>query len=256
MSDRKGSAVARFVEGVKAPFRGADFFLRHPTLTRYAIAPFLLSFVLLSVFFYSSVNYFMIPFQEWMVAKMHLTGWLLKLVEVIVWPAAILVYLILASFAFTAIANMLAGPFNERLSLRTEEIVTNKSESAVLTFRQTLGQMGRAMLMELKKVLVFVAVHVALLFLWLIPIAGAVLHTVLGLLVTLWFLATAFLDYPMERRALSYRARLYFAWTHRYEVLGFGASIAAWLMVPVVGFAAIPVSVVGGTLLYLKSLES
>lgn len=256
MLDRHKSAVGRAVDGVKAPIRGADFLLRHPTLMRYAMAPFLLSVLILSFFLWISVSYLLLPFHDKLVAWLHLAGWLKLVLEVVLWPAALLLYLILASFGFVAIANLLAGPFNERLSLRTEELQTGKSESEVMGLREALKQFGRSLAMEAKKIGFFLLIQLLLLSIWVVPVVGWMAHAVLAGLVTVWFLATEYLDYPMERRKMGYRTRLLFAWSHRYEILGFGAGIGAWLMIPVLGFTALPVSVVGGTLLYLRITEN
>ncbi|MBI3890909.1 MAG: hypothetical protein HY303_05210 [Candidatus Wallbacteria bacterium] len=47
MPERQKSSVGLLLDGLKAPLRGVDFLLRHPTLMRYALAPFVLSLVLL-----------------------------------------------------------------------------------------------------------------------------------------------------------------------------------------------------------------
>ncbi|MBI3890910.1 MAG: EI24 domain-containing protein [Candidatus Wallbacteria bacterium] len=196
------------------------------------------------------------PIRDSIILKLHLATWLQWAFTLVLWPAALVAYTVLASFVFTALANLIAGPFNERLSERTEEMVTGKAESSVLTFRQAFGRLGKSFVMQLKKILFFVLLQVLILGTYLIPLFGPIVHAVLAAVVTIWFLASEFLDYPMERREISYRMRLYFAWTHRWEVLGFGIAVAFWLAVPVLGFTALPVSVVGGTLLYLAAIES
>ncbi len=255
MADRRKSPFARFADGAKAPLRGVDFLLRHPSLSRYAIAPFAMSFLLLLALLFVTVNYLIMPFHDAMVARLNLASWIKWAFELVLWPAIVVTYTILASFVFTALANLLAGPFNDRLSQRTEEIATGKAESTVFTFREAFSKLGKSFLIQLKKIVVFIAVQVLLLGFYLVPILGAILHPAAAALVTIWFLASEFLDYPMERREVSYRMRLLFTWTNRYEVAGFGTAIAIWLAVPLLGFTALPVAVVGGTLLYLSALE-
>ncbi len=253
--DRRKSIIGRFREGLMSPARGADFLLRRPKLLPYAAAPFALSFGLLSALLWVSIYYMFVPFHQWIVDSLGLGGWLLTILNVILWPVAIVLYFIFAGFAFGALSNLLAGPFNDRLSLRTEELATQKTESEVLTIAEAIRQFGRTILMELKKIGFFLVLQFIVLLVWVIPVVGAAIHAVLATIVTLWFLAAEFLDYPMERRKTSYRMRLLFCWNNRYEIFGFGSGVALCLFIPVVGFFSLPFAVVGGTLLYLTICE-
>ncbi|MBI4872482.1 MAG: EI24 domain-containing protein, partial [Candidatus Riflebacteria bacterium] len=156
MLERSKSTLSRVLDGVRAPMRGADFLLRHPTLTRYAMAPLLLSFVLLVLLLWLTVTTLLVPFHDWLVGLLHLGTWLQWLIELILWPAAIALYLILASFSFTALANLLAGPFNERLSQRTEELATGKAESDVFSVREAFSRLWASMAVQFKKIGFFV----------------------------------------------------------------------------------------------------
>ena len=72
----------------------------------------------------------------------------------------------------------------------------------------------------------------------------------LAFLVTCFFLAVDFLDYPLERRGLSLRAKLAFVGRMGLTGIGFGATVLAMGIVPLLNLALLPLAAVGGTLLF------
>jgi uncharacterized protein involved in cysteine biosynthesis len=59
--------------------------------------------------------------------------------------------------------------------------------------------------------------------------------------------------YPQTRRGLGFRYGLGFLWRHAYACLGFGASISFLFAIPFASSFALPLAVVGGTLLVARA---
>ena len=62
-------------------------------------------------------------------------------------------------------------------------------------------------------------------------------------------LAVQFIDYPMDASEISFGVMLKALADQRWLVLGFGATVSALLLVPLVNLLVIPAAVIGGSLL-------
>ncbi len=141
---------------------------------------------------------------------------------------------------------MLAAPFLELLTRRVELAAGGGGEWAEVGF---LAGLGRAALQEGKKLLLYLALLALLLLVNLLPGVGTALYAGLAGLVTAWFLALDFVDYPLERRGLRLQAKLAYLRGLGLTGLAFGAAPAGSFLF---NLALLPLAAVGGTLLYLE----
>jgi CysZ protein len=72
---------------------------------------------------------------------------------------------------------------------------------------------------------------------------------------TALFLSREMMDGPMSRRRYRFRRKLRIVRSQLPLMLGFGMACAGLLWVPLLNFVFMPVSIVGGTLLFL-TIES
>ena len=63
-------------------------------------------------------------------------------------------------------------------------------------------------------------------------------------------MAVDFLDYPLEQRGLSLKAKLAFVGRMGLTGIGFGATVLIMGIVPLINLALLPLAAVGGTLLF------
>ena len=77
-------------------------------------------------------------------------------------------------------------------------------------------------LQQLKKLVLYVLVLGALLLLNLVPGVGSAIYAVLAWLITCFFLVLEFVDYPLDRRQLTLRAKLAYVWNLQWTGLGLG----------------------------------
>lgn len=234
--------------GLISPIRGALFFVKHPRLMAYAMIPLIINVILFTVFFYLSLNRF--------------SGWLERLLpsgEAWYWVALTylltiilaVVLLIIIVFTFTVVANILASPFNDALSARTESLRLGHKTSTPFSLMGILKEAGRTVVEELKKLLFYLLVIGLLFLLNFIPIMGQILYVGLGAAFTILWIGLSFLDYALARHEYRFGGKLRFVRRHFGSVLGYGAGVFLGLLIPVFNLVFIPVAVVAGTLLYL-----
>jgi CysZ protein len=157
--------------------------------------------------------------------------------------AQVLMFLLtflIAYFLYLPVARVLLAPFAEALSRKTHAI------SASRKIRQNDQGWTRAMWEGLKLVIFQAAVALAALALGLaFPPVGAPV----GIVVAIFLAGLDFFDIPLSTRGLRLRKKLGVIWRNKSLALGFGAAAYLMLLIPVINMLALPVGVVGATLL-------
>jgi len=234
--------------GLLSPLRGAVFFKNHPKLITYAVIPIIINTVLFIVFFYFSLSYF----NRWLEALLpQEQAWYWVALTYLLTVILILILLIIIVFTFTVLANLLASPFNDALSARTETLALGLQSGEPFSLKAIVREIGRTIIEELKKIVLFLGTLALISLLNLVPVLGQVLSMVLGGLLTILWLGLSFLDYALARHGYRLGAKIKFIRRNLLPVFGYGLGVFAGLLVPVLNLAFIPMAVVGGTLLYL-----
>ncbi len=254
--------VRRAVAAFGLPLEGGRLLLRERRLWSLALVSMLLSLAAFAAAIAFVVSY---------AAEIHagVTGWI-PTIEVAHWTAWLwvgpahlafavigaLLFLVVAGaclVAATVVAGLLASPFHDVLSLRVERIVTGTGVHD--TGSGPLGVLregGRALREELRRVAFYLSVVGSLAGLgFLIP--GA--HVVTGPLIlgfTILFLPLDYASYALDRRRLSFAGKRRWVGSDIPVMLGFGSAAFLTYLVPGLNFVAMPVLVVGGTLLVLR----
>jgi CysZ protein len=157
--------------------------------------------------------------------------------------------LLIAYFLYMPVARVLLAPFAEALSRKTRAISLSSGDRAI---RQNNQGWARAMWEGLKVVIFQAAVALAALALGLaFPPVGAPV----GIAVAIFLGGLDFFDIPLSTRGLGLRNKLGVIWRNKFLALGFGAAAYLMLLIPVINMLALPVGVVGATLL-IDALES
>ncbi len=244
-----GGRKTGLIGGVLFPLRGAGFIFRHPRLTVYAAIPFLVNLLLFTGFFFFSLRYFNTWLEKLMPQGEAWYWVVLTYLATVVFGLALL---LLIGFTFTLAANIIASPFNDALSAKTETLVRGRETSAPFSLPGIIRETGRTVLEEVKKIVFYLAAMACLLLLNLIPVAGQILYVILGTLLTITWLALEFLDYSLSRNQYRFGEKLKFIKLHIFPVFGFGLGVFVVLLIPVINLFLIPMAVVAATLLYVE----
>ncbi len=242
-----GKPVAGFARGFSYPLRALRLLRSQPVLLKYVAIPFVINLLVFSLSVYFGLDLFDYLIESYAPVS---GAWYAATLHYLAWVAALLVTTMVVFFSFTVVGNLIASPFNELLSERTEEMVRGVHDNGTLRLRQVLADSGRAMLVEVRKMAVFVGCMLLLLLINLLPGIGSALYAVLAPLLTLFFLVIEYMAFVLMRKQLNFARQRRYTFKRPLLMAGFGCSVFCLLAVPFVQFFCIPLAVVGATLLW------
>jgi CysZ protein len=157
---------------------------------------------------------------------------------------------VLAAISFSLVATLIASPFNDFLSEAVEPFCDPPVPAPPPESTTWRGKV-RAVRIDIAKTFAIGFIQLALI------VAGALGFWIPGvnlipLLLAFWLLSFQFVTYPQTRRGEGFRTSLRFLFRYPFSTLGFGAAIGTLFAIPIVSAFALPLAVVGGTLLYAR----
>ena len=158
----------------------------------------------------------------------------------------------LVFFSFTVVGNLLASPFNDLLSERTEEVLSGKRNDEPFVLGRFFRDALSTVLLEAKKMWVFVMVMVLILPLNLLPGVGNTLYTVLAISLTLFFLCFEYLGFVLVRKRQFFREQKSYIFARKFLMLGYSCGVMAILAIPFFQLLCIPLAVIGVTRLWCE----
>ena len=241
--------VSRFSKGFFYPFRAFRFINRHKKLYLYIFIPFCITVAVLSLFLSLGFTFFQqtiihyIPQGE---------AWYWHILSGILWLFAVLITAVLVFFGFTAIGNLIASPFNDLLSEKTEEILTGRMSDEPFSLAAFWQNSRIILFTEVKKISIFLLGMLGLFILNLLPVIGSLLYGFLSIFWTILFLAVEYCGFLFARRQLSYQEQRRIVLANFAMLLGFGSGLFCILAIPFFQLLCIPLGVVGATSLLLN----
>mgnify|MGYP001190502551 CR=1 FL=1 len=243
------STAGQFVSGFRTPFASFQFVVRNPGLFRFIAIPFLINLLVFSLVVWLGLDFFAATVSERLPQG---DAWYWVTLYYFLWVLAFAFTAIVVFFTFTVVGNLIASPFNELLSERTEEILTNTKNEEPFSLAVFGRDATKSLLDEVKKLAVFVAVMLVVLPLNLVPVFGSALYAVLATAVTLYFLSVEYLSFTMTRKRLDFREQRRFIANRKRLMLGFSCGVLLLLAIPMVQLMCIPMAVIGATRLWCE----
>lgn len=238
--------VSNFSLGFLYPFRAGRFIKKHPVLLKYIIVPFSINVIVLCGAVYWGFHFFNYIVVHYMPQG---EAWYWVILSYFIWTVAILVTMVLVFFGFSITGAIIASPFNDILSEKTEELLTGIPSEEPFIFRVFIKDAVNTVLDESKKIMIFLFLMVLLLPLNLLP-GGSLPYSVLTVLLTVFFLVVEYTGYVFYRKHQTFRDQRRFIFSQKFLMLGFGTGIMGVLAVPFLQFFCIPLGVVGATQLW------
>ncbi len=155
----------------------------------------------------------------------------------------------LAVITFTGLTLAVGDPFYEKIWKEVElSLGGDVPESGVGWVRGAIDGL----------VLVFFGILTAIVvfLIGLLPVIGAVVGAVAGLVVAGRLLAGELVSRPLEARGMDRAARAALMKRHRGAMIGFGVCVQACFLVPFGGILVMPAAVAGATYLAREALDS
>lgn len=238
--------LTNFSRGFLYPFRAAGLIKKQPRLFKYILVPFTINLGIFSLAVYLGFHFFQnvvagfIPQGE---------AWYWVFLTYFLWLVAVMATSVLVFFSFSVVGNLLASPFNDILSEKTEEELGGQTNDEPFNVRTFLLDSRRTLAIESKKIFLFVGGMLLLFLLNVVPVIGSLLYSVLSVLWTIFFLVVEYTGFVFARKRLSFQDQRRFIFGRTFLMAGFGAGVLCILAIPFLQFLCIPLGVVGATML-------
>jgi len=243
------STAGRFVTGFRTPFASFGFAVRNPRLLRYIVIPFLINLLVFTFVAWLGLDFFADTVASRLPQE---DAWYWVTLYYFLWVIAFAFTAVAVFFTFTVVGNLIASPFNELLSERTEELITATSSEENFSLVAFSRDAVKSLLDEVKKLAVFVAIMLVILLFNLIPGFGSVIYAVLATSVTLYFLSVEYLSFTMTRKRLGFREQRQFIAHRKRLMLGFSCGVLLLLAIPLMQLLCIPMAVIGATRIWCE----
>ncbi len=244
--------VSNFSRGFFSLFRSARFIIQHPGLLRFVIIPFLINLIVFSGSIYLGLDFFndkvvhLIPQGD---------AWYWAVLYYFLWTLAVLVTTVVVFFSFTVVGNLIASPFNDLLSEKTERIITGIKDDTPFSLKLFWQSSLRTLVVEVKKISVFVILMLFLLILHLVPVFGSMIYSVLAVMLTLFFLVVEYMGFVFSRKRMNFGDQRRYIFFRKTTMLGFGTGVLVLLAIPFLQFVCIPLAVVSATRLWCEDKD-
>jgi CysZ protein len=247
------------LNGATYPLRALVTFIQNPRLIKYIAIPIFVNIVV-AIALYSGLLYF-----GWQIVDSiqgDVTTWLNQLIAslpdwlsflsygassliAILRLVLVIVLLIATGFLLTQFGVLLGAPWYGQLSEQLEKHRTGKVELIELNI---VSDLGRAILYELKKLVLIVLVGIPLLLVNFFPGVGTVISSIGSLILATTIVCLDFLDSCLERRRLQFRQKLKTVFKTLPASASFGLVCLGLISIPFVNLVTIPLCVASGTL--------
>ena len=239
--------VAGFAQGFSYPVRALKMFSEKPGLIKFLLVPFFINLIVFSLTVYFGLDLFDHMLEMYAPTS---DAWYGAVLYYLAWTLATILTTIAVFFTFTVVGNLIASPFNELLSERAEAMRKGEEQSEPFRLRKFISESWFAIVVELKKMAIFIGCMLILLMINFIPGIGSMLYAVLAPLLTLFFLVVEYMAFVLMRKQMSFAQQRSYIFQHPVLMFGFACSLFCLLAIPFVQFFCIPLAVVGATLVW------
>lgn len=244
MTSSRNSVVGSFTSGFFSLWNAFRFVFSNPSLFKYVAIPFIINVLVFSGTVYWGLDLFSSLVGDYVTVQ---DAWYWQIVATVVKIIAGLVTAVVVFFAFTVIGNLIAAPFNDLLSERTEQLLTGVRDDEGFSLRKLAADIWRVMGDEIRKMAIFIALMLLLLGFNMVPAIGPPIYAFFSIMLTVYFLVVEYTGYVFSRKHLGFKEQRQFIGGNRMSTLGFGLAVMCVLMIPLVQFLTIPLAVVAAT---------
>lgn len=240
------------VYGLGTPFRAVGFLLSNLGLSRYFIIPFGINILIFGTGTWAFIHYYS-DLLHALISNPDV--WYQYILYYAVAVVLGLVFALLIVFGFTIIGNLIASPFLDVLSEKTEEKRSGKKIEEPFSFKVLVGDAKAAVGNEIKKIGILILIQVILLLFNFIPVIGNIIYVIASPVFVTYFLAFEYLDFTMSRKRMPFGEKWNILKQNKSACMGMGASFFFTTIVPFINFFVMPIAVIGATLLYHQIVE-
>jgi len=247
------------ITGATYPLRAIALLLRKPSLWQYLIIPIFVNLIL-GILLYGSSLYWGWQGVEALTTQLSqnldqliadLPNWLSFLEYIILFLSWLLrtlitiLLFILIGFVLLQFGSVIGSPWYGKLS---EQVEKQRLGNVTLIEVGIFKDIARALLFEIKKLLLALSVGVFLFLAGFIPGVGGILTTIGGLTLTATLVCLDCFDSTLERRRLLFREKLKTVYQNLPASGSFSLLSLVLISIPLLNLITIPLCVMAGTL--------
>ena len=238
-----------FLFGFTYPFRSLRFFFSHPKLIAYSITPMLINLIVYGSVFILSYRWLIGSIGRWVGADQTDAGFWIEALHIVLIILSFVLLLFICYLLFVVLGGLITAPFNEEISQRVEEIVTQGAIQHKMGFWEDAYISIKG---EAEKIVFYLIILFLIFLLNFVPIVGNFFSVVIGTIFSFFYNALDFLDYPMTRKKMKFREKLKVTRSGKMLTYGFGCTAFLLMFLPIVNVFMKPILVVAGTSLYYE----
>jgi len=247
------------VTGATYPLRAIALLLRKPRLWQYLIIPIFVNLIL-GILLYGSSLYWGWQGVDTLTMQLSqsldqliadLPNWLSFLEYIILFLSWLLrtlltlVLLVLIGFVLLQFGSVIGSPWYGKLS---EQVEKQRLGNVTIIDVGVFKDIARALLFEIKKLLLALMVGIILFGIGFIPGVGGIITTLGGITLTATLVCLDCFDSTLERRRLSFRGKLKTVYRNLPASGSFSLLCLVLISVPLLNLLTIPLCIMAGTL--------
>ena len=236
------AGINYLVKGIEA--------LHQATIRPFIIIPLIIN-IIISIFLYLIIYYYTQQVNQWLIQHLPYG---LKWLHFLLIPIVSLIFIVVNSYGFVMVGNIIAAPFNAVLAERVIQQQLPQRTLQQQSFWQHVGGFLKSILRQIKILSYYAGWCLGILCLFLIPFIQ-LLAPMLWIMFSAWFLMLTYLDYASETFNVSWLELRRFAAKKRWLCWSFGLASLFLATLPIVNLIVIPASVIGATLLWLENYD-
>ncbi len=240
--------IKDFLFGIQYFFKGFTLAV-NPKIRPYVVIPLLINFALFTILIWLAFQYLnsyitaMIP--DWL-------QW--EFVRMIIAFILGIGLVVMSSFAFVMVANLIAAPFNAILAEKTEQLLRGTPPPSTGRIGSFIKSYFHAIGSQINKIFYMISRAIPLLILFWIPVVNFI-APVLWVLFSAWMQAIEYIDYPASNHEILFKKQKQLLSAKRGASLGFGTTAMLFTTIPILNLLVMPISVIAMTALYVEKLN-
>ncbi|MDW6003424.1 sulfate transporter CysZ [Vibrio mangrovi] len=222
-----------------------------PGIRRFVVLPLLANILLIG----SALYYVLTRMGDWIDQLMSYVPDFLSWLSYIIWPLVVLSILFVTMYFFSAIANIIASPFNGLLAEKVEKLLDGHSvtDEGLWSFVKDLP---RIFAREWRKLRYTIPKMIGLFILLLIPGLGQTIGPLAWFIFTSWMLAIQYCDYPFDNHKISFNTMRMQLKEKQGRAYGFGVLVALFTTIPFINLLVMPAAVCGATAMWVGEFKT
>jgi len=247
------------ITGATYPLRAIWLLLKKPKLWQYLVIPILVNLIL-GTLLYGSFLYWGLQGVESLTTQLSqslnqliadLPNWLSFLEYIILFFSWLLrailtiLFFVIIGFVLLQFGSVIGSPWYGKLS---EQVEKQRLGDVTVIDVGIFKDIARALLFELKKILLALTVGLILFLVGLIPAVGGMVTTIGGLTLTATLVCLDCFDSTLERRRLQFREKLKTVYQNLPASASFSLLCLVLISVPLLNLLTIPLCIMAGTL--------